>query len=887
MMGQIAAWLKGTLLHQFGRVMGAALGVALTVAFIASLGAFMTTSAAQLTRRAVHDVPVDWQVQIAPGADAASVRSRIESRTTVCRLERVDYASVDGFRARTGGTVQTTGAGKAVGIGDHYFHSFPAELRQLVGATHGLLVAQQLAANLHVTVGDTLEILRVGLPPAKVRVNGVVDLPYADSFFQAVGVTAGLAPQAPPDNVVILPEALWDSLFRQQQRISPDSIQTQFHLRLGLSLPGDPTAAYDKVNREVKKTEARIAGAAIVADNLGTRLLAVRADALYAQVLFLFLGLPGMILAVLLTLAGAASGGQRRAAEQALLRTRGASPARVLRIQASEAVIVGIGGLVVGAALTLAASRWLGTEVWDLLRYGPGWIVFASIVGLVLSPAAVVIPAWRESRRSTVLSARRMVKPSSAPLWRRLWLDAIVLAIGAVEFWRTASTGYAVVLAPEGVAASSVNYEAFIAPVCLWLGGVLLSARLLGVGLSRGRRALSRLLSPLARSLSGAVAGSLSRRKGLMTRGTVMVALAVAFAASTAVFDATYNAQSRVDAELTNGSDVTVTGTTAAPPSAKLAELRSIPGVAAVQPMQHRFAYVGNDLQDLFGIDPLTIGEATKISNAFFAGGNSREMLAALTRMDDGVLVSEETRVTYQLNPGNPLNLRLQSAKDLQYHTVKFHVVGVVREFPTAPKDSFLVVNSSYLARETATAGAETVLMRVMGDRNAVARRARAVVTDLPGVKVTDLGSVQRAISSSLTAVSLQGLTRLELAFAVLLAAGAAGLILGLGLLERQKMFAILKGLGANARQLGAFLWSEALFMLVPGIIIGGLLGLGVAQVLVKILTGIFDPPPETLTIPWLYLAILCIAAFASTVAAVVTLRIYSRCRVLETLRGL
>ena len=26
--------------------------------------------------------------------------------------------------------------------------------------------------------------------------------------------------------------------------------------------------------------------------------------------------------------------------------------------------------------------------------------------------------------------------------------------------------------------------------------------------------------------------------------------------------------------------------------------------------MQHRFAYVGNDLQDLYGIDPATIGRA-------------------------------------------------------------------------------------------------------------------------------------------------------------------------------------------------------------------------------------------------------------------------------------
>ena len=46
-----------------------------------------------------------------------------------------------------------------------------------------------------------------------------------------------------------------------------------------------------------------------------------------------------------------------------------------------------------------------------------------------------------------------------------------------------------------------------------------------------------------------------------------MTALAFAFAASTAIFNATYEAQARVDAELTNGADVTVIGTTAAPAS--------------------------------------------------------------------------------------------------------------------------------------------------------------------------------------------------------------------------------------------------------------------------------------------------------------------------------
>ena len=112
-----------------------------------------------------------------------------------------------------------------------------------------------------------------------------------------------------------------------------------------------------------------------------------------------------------------------------------------------------------------------------------------------------------------------------------------------------------------------------------------------------------------------------------VARGVVLVALAFSFATSTAVFNTTYNAQARVDAELTNGADVAVTGSTAYAPSSMLSQLKALPGAAAVQPMQHRFAYVGNDLQDLYGIDPAHIGEATTMSNVFFAEGTHRQPL--------------------------------------------------------------------------------------------------------------------------------------------------------------------------------------------------------------------------------------------------------------------
>jgi putative ABC transport system permease protein len=42
----------------------------------------------------------------------------------------------------------------------------------------------------------------------------------------------------------------------------------------------------------------------------------------------------------------------------------------------------------------------------------------------------------------------------------------------------------------------------------------------------------------------------------------------------------------------------------------------------------------------------------------------------------------------------------------------------------------------------------------------------------------------------------------------------------------------------------------EALTILVPGALIGLAMGLGLAHMLVKVLTGVFDPAPQTLSLP-------------------------------------
>jgi len=292
-MRAITTWLSGLIRRRYGRMLPAVLGVSLTIALLSILGIFINASAATMTQRAIGDVPIDWQIQIVGGATADSVEQQLNQSVTVREIDQVGYADVSGFTAKSGGntlgsTTQTTGEGKVLGATPTYWKDFPGLLRPMLGAAEGILIAQQTAANLHVSVGDTITINRIGLPLLTARIDGIVDLPQADALFQAIGVPPGAAPQAPPDNVLVVPMDIWHKWFDQQAIVRPGTVSTQLHVRLGHDFPDDPRDAYVYVEQLAHNFEARVVGSAIVGDNLAARLDAVREDALYARVLFLF-----------------------------------------------------------------------------------------------------------------------------------------------------------------------------------------------------------------------------------------------------------------------------------------------------------------------------------------------------------------------------------------------------------------------------------------------------------------------------------------------------------------------------------------------------------------------------------------------------------------------
>ncbi len=849
-------WISGLIRRRTGRLLGQAAGVALVVLLLGSLGTFFTAARGRMTSQAFAAVPADWQILVTSGADVAAAQKTVLSGPGITAAAPVSFADTTGFKATISGTTQTTGPGKVLGLPPGFAASFPGEIRPLVGAADGVLLFQQTAANLGASVGSSVSVGLPGGGSVTETVVGVVDLPYSDSLFQSIGVAAGSAPQAPPDNVMILPAATWQQVFANAPT---GTTATQIFTSLSSQLPTDPGAAFADVVGRAKNVEASLAGGGLVGDNLGAQLDATRKDAVYAELLFLFLGLPGVIIAGLLTSVIASSGRERRRREQALLRVRGASPRQIVRLAAWEAGLTGVIGVSVG----LAGGALMGKLAFGTSSFGAttaqavAVAIVAGVSGFVLSAATVVVPAWKDARALSIANARAVVGTPRRPLWMRTYIDVLSLGAGGLIYWQAVKSGYQVVLAPEGVPTISVSYFTLIAPLLFWVGAALLIRRVGGTVLKRGRAVLARLVRPLAHGLSGVVGAGMSRQRTPLARGLTLMALAASFAVSVSVFNTTYAAQSRVDAQLTNGADVAVTTAAATGLPATLAgAVSKLPGVAGAQPMLHRFAYVGNDLQDLYGVNPATIGSVTNMSNAFFGSGTAKQVLATLAATPNGVLVSDETVISFQLKPGDTLQLRLQFA-DHQYHTVPFVYVGIAREFPTAPHDSFLITNSSYVAAQTGNPAAQTLLIKTNGSPPAVAASVRQLLGPASGANVQDIVTQQKITLSGLTAIDLAGLTRLELVFALLLAAGASGLVLALGLAERRRMFAIASALGAKPRQLAAFIWSEAGFVAVGGSLLGGLVGWGIAQVIVKILTGVFDPPPEHLSAPYGYLIVL------------------------------
>jgi putative ABC transport system permease protein len=604
-------------------------------------------------------------------------------------------------------------------------------------------------------------------------------------------------------------------------------------------------------------------------DNLAESLTGAAGDALYAEALYIMLAVPGALVALGLAYLAALGTAERDRKSLALLRARGASRRDLITLATFESVILGIVAGVLGTAGAIVAVTTIVNGSVGLTPLRIATTALACIALATAGALAARLGASAGALRGPVGEGRAGAgSRTTKPLWQRLWLDVLALIGSGLIYWLTSKTGFSAVVNPDSNPTLSLSVYMFFAPALLWLGATLLLVRLRG-------RALAFVARHGARTDGGRLGGfllaSAARRGAAINRGLVLVALLLAFGVQLGVFAATYNYQAGVDSQLTIGADVTA-ATASGRATALASKIGAVPGVTATTALDHAYAYVGPDLQDTYGIDTSTFTKATTLRDSYFVGASASEIMHRLATIPDGLLVSKETITDYSLRPGDLVKLRVLDHRTGKFVVAPFHVAGVVQEFPSAPKDSFMVANLAYLQQVTHGGGPNIVFARTTGDPAGVGRRV-AAATASTGVTVSTIKQQTQKTTSSITTVDFTAISRIEQAFAVLLAAAAIGLYVQLALAERRRELATMAAVGTPLREIAAFLWSEAALVVGAGIALAAGLGLVLASMLTAMLTHVFDPPPDHLTIPWLYLGLLggatILAATGASAAAI------------------
>ncbi|MDX6594923.1 MAG: putative transport system permease protein [Solirubrobacterales bacterium] len=868
--------------HRPGQTVTQALVLAAAVALLGAMILFIGHSLRTMTASATRSVPLDLQGPVENYGQARKLSAGIARQPDVAQASPVATAPFAGVSHRGGSGVTDAGAGAILAVPPGYLQHIEAFRFLRGGLRPGQIVLdQQLAATLRAGVGDTVN-LRLGAhaPPRKFTVGGVALVSNPDVLFQPLNPQVGPAPAQPPANIAILPIGTFANAvggaLPSLGSASPASaavpgtlsgVQWQLQVQLDrASLGGTPSEAFKRAGQIRNSLERTFPGKIQFVDNLSEGLETATGDALYAEALFIMLAVPGALLALGLAYLAALGTVDRDRRELALLRARGASRRQLLAMAVAESSIVGLLAGLLGAGISFVAVALL---IEGSVGLNPSRAATVVLVCVALAIAGGMLARLGTGLRSlseTVAAGRSGSRGTRKPLWRRLYLDFVALAISGLIYWLTASTGFSAVVNPDSNPTLSLSIYMFFAPTLLWIGATLLLVRLRGT-----------LFSSIASRLRGGeqqpgrrtiLLPSATRRGPAINRGLIFVGLLLAFGVSLGVFAATYNQQAGVDAQLTLGADVTAT----APPgvTAKkglVKRIEAVPGVSAASPVDHSYAYVGPDLQDTFGIEPASIGKATTLRDSYFIGGSAQTMLNRLQENRDGMIVSKETITDYSLKVGDLLRLRILNHANGNFHIVPFHVVGAVQEFPSAPRDSFMVANLSYLQAADRAGGPNVVFAGTSENPATVAARVASATKGF-GVSVKDIRQQSVQTVSSITTIDLTGISRLEQAFAIVLAAAAMWLFVNLVVSERRHEFATMAALGASLRDIGAFVRSEAVAVLGAALALAALLGWLLAQMLIAMLQHVFDPPPDHLAIPWGFLGLLAAAAVVGALLA-------------------
>ena len=900
-------------------------GLALAVGLFSGILFFVDATARQMTATAIAPVKLDIVAHTtSPSADIASMLPTIQAQHSVSGAEPV-YAADFSAAQKVGGT-QVSPTGRMFAVSSSYFQTF--DLLQVSEGkfdSTGVMISEAMAISQNLKVGDSLQLTFSGVTkPVVLPVTGILNLDNADALF----TTATEGENALVSDVVLVDSGWFQANLKAPlaaqaanppTNLAPGTIiyDPQIQIKINRSLlPSDPTLAALSAESLRREIERQFSGQLKAVDNLAGAFANAKADVLSAKILFIFLGLPGVALAAYLAKFAAELFAEAERREISLLRTRGATPFQIGSIIAVTSVFLAIGGSALGLVfglLTLLVSTG-GQALSALNPFAPGfdWGSFANsasvafLTGLVLTFFAAFVPAFSAMRHEITQERRAARRVESAPFWKRAWLDVILLAAAGVVLVVTQLNGG---FKPSANEATSLQLSVyiFLAPFLAWIGIILLTLRLVENGLSAFAAPIAAGFRKIFGEIGEVAGKSVARRATRISAATAVIALTLSFGVSLALFQQTYTSEKRLDAQYIVGSDIRFTPALNTPQTADFASQLKIPGVQNVTGVaRDTQALVGSEKNTVYGIDVASFRQTAYLPDSFFvngadpqtvtaltnrtnnyASGSAKQVLDALANTPNGVIISVEQAQKYNIFVGDPVLLRLYNRVTRQYSDVKAMTVGLFIYFPTSAQDSDFILNRDFMLKSSGNPAMDYFLLKTDSIPSVSAALAAQYKNTLP-VRLLSTETLVKTESSSLTSLNLSGLGAMERLYTLLVTSIGLAIFLLAMINERQREFGAMRALGANLGHLRRFLFTEAATIGGLSLVIGAIVGVGLAFMLVLLLGVIFTIPAHGLSVPVLELLTLAFLVIAGmVVSALVSARRLATLKVVDALREL
>ena len=560
-----------------------------------------------------------------------------------------------------------------------------------------------------------------------------------------------------------------------------------------------------------------------------------------------------------------------RTREFGLLRTLGFTRGQVTAQVLVEAAILGLVGSLTGVLLGIGLARGAARLLVYLLdldsvaiEVTPEAVISSLAIGVLVTCAAALIPAWQAGRISPLEALRVRGKQREGWFLRQGWkLGLVMLLISAVI-----------------LVANPFPYDVqfrlgSVTVVLLFFGGTLFIPGSVEIW--------EQITRPVVRRLYGAAGqlGSSNIQRGKLRTTLTVAALMVGISmiVITRGMTDSFRGDLEVWIDAYVGGDLMVNSATPMP-SRLMRRVEAVPGVDAVTPMRTlpvSWQLPGGESENLvfMGVDTETYDRVT----SFVFSDSQTDAEAAYRQLAEGnaLFVSSVLAEKYDLRVGDTLRLRTRHGLH------DFTVAAVVVSF----FNQGLAVQGSWadmrLHFKVSDANAYLVKVADGNDAAEVQRRITEMVGRRQRISVV---SNQSVIDQALKLLN-QAYSMFDIMAIITVLVGALGVVntLSVNVVERAQEIGMLRSIGLTRGQTLVMILAESLLM---GLI-GGVLGLGFGLLLTRIflwsMTAMSGYKIEFVLPAQAVAAGLLIALFVSQLAAIFPARRAARTRILDVIQ--